>query len=895
MDSGRGYRGWMAALTVAITLTLVFLVVEKHLRIPTPSYWLARGQSAAVGATTQKQGILLTVDPGLAGNQQLPPIDQTPIERSFQSKFSSTSLLRCPPEPAANVVLQAPIVPLELKQLPLHASSSTIDYLMETMDRAFERPIRTASAARSTGPLGFSSPEGEFLRSSQPQSLLERSEVSMLAPASQTARIPRPTSLLDQLDELMRLVTPGVPTHLVGVEHKHSVAQGLRFNTTEAAAIAQWVLKTQTLLEQLITQHGLEHDAAAGELQSLAQLAAQAPAIGDTLVDHELASWINRTGYALERRVAVWNAVHGCLDGTTIGLLGPSSPELARKDLMQSLDAIEQRLGHTGDAENWKNYLLLDELAAWSGASHNEWQTGKTLALQVLSRIHYTRLSESQKRFLAQPEFEELAARLAVWGREPIDYRQLLTHLEQFEFEPTSRSNAILAGSIQSLRHSDRPGQRELAGVLNNHYRNANMRLSISGDLIQRFLPNGDHEIRPVRQRILGADTSGDSAVHTELKLQLIPDSNAWNIDLGVLGDMVSMTSSSKGPATFHNTSTAQINSHRYVRIDPQGYSVSSEPTGVNSQDYLRKMNTDFDGLPIIGDFVRLIVREQFEQKKGLAQRITRRLIAQEADAELDRRLEEGLSNAERELNNRLIGPLQKFSLNPMVVSMDTTAQRLTVRYRVANEEQMASFTPRPRAPSDALMSLQFHQSTINNAIDQIGLSGRTWTLPELYERIGEVFQQSSWEMPEDVPADITIRFDDLHPASIQLVDGRMRLSLRIAELSQPNRIHIERFMVTSTYIPVADGLHAELLRDGVVEIVSRHDRLPLRVIFAKIFVANPQIPLVAEAWASDPRAAGLAVSQVEIRDGWLSVAISEGTSQQAAAVAERARELKQR
>ncbi|MEZ6075973.1 MAG: hypothetical protein R3C56_09955 [Pirellulaceae bacterium] len=59
-------------------------------------------------------------------------------------------------------------------------------------------------------------------------------------------------------------------------------------------------------------------------------------------------------------------------------------------------------------------------------------------------------------------------------------------------------------------------------------------------------------------------------------------------------------------------------------------------------------------------------------------------------------------------------------------------------------------------------------------------------------------------------------------------MDGRLRLTLRIAEFSQGDRFHIERFIVTSSYVPAAEGMSAELIRDGVVEIVSNHDRLKL-------------------------------------------------------------------
>lgn len=886
MDRARGFRGWLAAITVAVTLTLVFLAVEKHIRLPTPSFFKAAGSSDVRRSTTAHRGILLVVDPGLAGVEQYPPTDTTPIVRKSELPKSSSSanMLRRPPEPAASVVLQAPIAtePLTALALPLHGSSSKIDYLMDAMDKALETPMRTASVSRPQIASNFA---------------INLDRLTALpSPASMSGRIPEPRRLMTELDMLEQRVTSSVrlgadrslPTYLT------SRAPNAPLSANEAQQVEQWVTEARLSLKRLIFSHGLEHAECARDLEELVKLADQATAIGNTLTDYGLARELIGTGYALQRRVQIWQAIHQCLDGTSIALTTPRNPETARQELHKAIQVVASKVQETGEAESWRKYLLLEELSAWASSPQDIWSEGSQLALNTLSRLHWQRLSESQRRFLSQPEFEELAAHLSVWGREPVDYRQLLTELETLEEDPISRVSTSLAGAVQVLRLSGEQTQKLVATRVNNHYRNANIRLSLSRELIERLLPEGEYEVRPVRHRILGADTAGDSAVKTELKISLIPDETAWNVGVGVQGDVVSSTRSAKGPAVFHNTSTAQIDSQRFVRLDPMGYRVSSVPTNVHSQDQLQKMSTDFDGLPIIGDFARFLVREQFDSKRGLAQRITRRIIAQEADAELDRRLEEHLADAEHSLQQRLVGPLERLNLNPMVVAMNTTEERLTIRYRVANESQMAAHTPRPRAPSDSLLSMQFHESAINNAIEQIGLCGRTWTLGELYEHLGQVFQQSDWVLPEDVPADITVRFADTRAATVEMDRDRLRLTLRIAELRQGDHLLIERFIVSSNYIPVADGLSAELIRDGVVEIVSNHDRLKLRVIFAKVFVSNPQIPLISESWATDPRAEGLAVSQLEIRDGWLAVALSNSDSQLAHEVASRARELQQ-
>lgn len=902
MDSGRSYRGWMVAFTVAGTLSLILLAVEKRLRIPSSAFWRAPFESASTGAGTEDGRIVLTLEPGVIRTNAAPNDDSTSRQRrgELTQAASAANLLRRPPEPAANVALRAPIAGWDDNlPLPLHSSHSNIDELMAAMDRAFGTPMQTASARLRPA----AAAESEFPTAAR---LLMNDRLSALPPpASVDGRLPQPKQLYNELDRLRAIVDLRIdwqngrgPTASTLVsESKPSSAYNLGTSASlaEINAVQQWLMRTEQYLMLLVRQQGLEHAESGSTLNSLNAMVQEGSQIGDSLTDHILASRIHSATYAIQRRVELWQAIRGCLDGTTIGLEQPRTDELARQDLLDAIRATEVRIDETGDAENWRSYLLFDALENWLQTTNGSRQAVDLMPLKVLGRLRYARLTTAQERFLALPEFEELASQLIVWGREPVDYRQLLTYVEFFEENSIGRANHSLASSVQLLRHAEKTQQRSVAEILNNHYRNSNMRLAVSAELIRRMLPEETFEVRPVRQRILGADTAGSSSVRTQLDLRLIPDETGWNIDLGVNGDLASNTRSSKGPAVFHNSSTAFIDSHRYIRLDPFGYKVSSNPTGVYSQDTLRKMSTDFDGLPVIGDFVRLIVREQFEQKRGLAQRITRRLIADEADAELDRQLGEGLSNAEKELHKRIVGPLEKLSLNPMVVAMNTSDERLTIRYRVATESQMAAHTPRPRAPTNSLLSMQVHQSVLNNTIDQMELTGRRWTIKALAEQMSAAFQQPNWELPNDVPEDLTIVFNPHRPATIELQDGRLKLSLHFAELAQPDRFCIENFSVVSYYVPLADGLKAELLRDGVVEIESRtmRDRIRLRGIFASIFVANPQIPIVADEWLNDERAEGLAVSQLEIRDGWLSVAVSESSTEQATQVAERSRQMK--
>ncbi|MEZ6075970.1 MAG: hypothetical protein R3C56_09940 [Pirellulaceae bacterium] len=143
----------------------------------------------------------------------------------------------------------------------------------------------------------------------------------------------------------------------------------------------------------------------------------------------------------------------------------PRNPDTARGELAAAVREVGEKLSDTGDESNWRKYLMLDELTAWANSPQSSWSEGNDLALVALSRLHWQRLSEAQQRFLSQAEFEELGSHLLVWGRDAIDYRQLLIALETLEEHPTSRVGAQMASSIQILRLSREEKQQQLAAA----------------------------------------------------------------------------------------------------------------------------------------------------------------------------------------------------------------------------------------------------------------------------------------------------------------------------------------------------------------------------------------------------------------------------------------------
>jgi len=626
-------------------------------------------------------------------------------------------------------------------------------------------------------------------------------------------------------------------------------------NSERNKAVVEWLNNVSTAMES-ISQEELRSENSRAGIEAIRSLALEGTVLSQSQMAEapELASVVARVAYSIERRGAVWSTIHLCVsEGKNVSSY--RKHQLSNESLLEKLDTESQV------------------------------ETARTL----LTRVMLTNVRDSQKRILTSPEVGQLADLLHPLAIGPVDYMRLLDDIETLEAAPTHRCSRSLSEAMQCLRFSEHPAQVAISNAINSHYRNANIRIAVSEDFVNRMLPQQKVTQKPVRQTILGAQTRGASQIATQLKINFEPDPKAWRVSISLNGNINSDTRSSRNGATFYNSSKAHVEAAREVRIEPSGFQVDGIPATVRSSDALRKFSTDWDELPFVGSIIRSIAHQEFVESRPIARRITHSTIAKETDKEFDAQLQNKLQASQDQLEQRVIGPLMGLDLHPMIVDMQSTDSRLIVRYRVASEDQTSAHSPRPLAPSDSLVSIQIHQSALNNAACQVVRSDRDWTAQELADQIADILKQPKQSIGVEQGDDVTVRFHPNNPITVEFEKGQLWLTLRIDSLEQPGRVHLKNFTIRTAYSPSAKGLDARLERDGVISVdgykLGQKDKLALRMIFAKVLANRDSIPVTADFLLKDKRAAGLAVSQLEMRDGWLAVAVSDEQSPHIASV----------
>jgi hypothetical protein len=645
----------------------------------------------------------------------------------------------------------------------------------------------------------------------------------------------------------------------------------------ENPAAASWADEVARLVGELTEQAG---DGAAGDvgaiLDRLDALEREAAARAGTLADRELGRPWARTCYGLRRRLDVWRpaATLPEVDET----LATQTVRAKAADLGAALAVVDAELSRMPEGQAWREYLLLDALGEYSEAARaGESGFPPSLAEELLRRLVDTPMSVEQRRFIHTSSLARLTDQVRELGAAaPLGPADLLAELERYEATRLPSDAARLAQMRRRLALADQPEARRLAEWIDAYYRNANLRVAVSEELLNRLVPKRDPEVVPVRDTVLGRPVRGQSTTSADLQIRLLPHPERVRVALEVSGSVSSLTSSFAGPATFYNNSRAVYVARKPLEIDLRGIRAWPAQVDVYYHTRLRDLQTDFDGIPLFGVLAQEVARSQHDANLPAANREVRQKIAARARQRMDEETSEQLSAFARQLHERVLAPIHELSLDPALVGAETDERRLNMRLRLAGEDQLGSHTPRPQAPADSLGSLQVHETAINNALERLELHGRTLSLQQLAERVATRFGlPEPWETaPEH--EDVTITFAEENPVEVRCVEGQLVMTLSVARLSKPPRAFRD-FQVRAFYVPNVEGRSAELARDEVIHLIGQLNtgsQIVLRGIFSRTFSRERPWTLTPERFVASPEVGDLEITQFVIEDGWVGLAL---------------------
>jgi hypothetical protein len=647
----------------------------------------------------------------------------------------------------------------------------------------------------------------------------------------------------------------------------------------ERPATKNWAERAEAVLRHLATAQDAVSPQVVGWLDDLRTVAADPSGLDESRLDAETLVELRLTRHALLRRVDVWESLSHVLretSGDAKTVHGAAAEQLGLA--LGELETQTAAAGETG--RQWRNYLLVDSLRRLTTGAASDGER-RDVAREVLNRLSRAGTDRSHREFLRQGPFAKLDARLRDLADEEVDGRRLLAGIERFEQGGLPSDAEVLADECRVLGDSSNEAKKQLAVWLTSHYRNANVRVTFSAELLNRLMPDSLRQQAPVKDTILGLPTRGWSTARTGLNVRFLPSDDQLAIRLEAQGMVHSQTRTQSGPVRVFNNSNATFAAQKDIALSPDGVTVKRAEALSKSNSNLRGIESDYDGIPILGGIVAAIARDQHDENRSAAQREAAWKISRQVERNLDSDIEQHLRGADAALQRRVAGPMKQLRLEPEVVDLHSTEDRAVMRLRIAGNDQLGAHTPRPRAYADNFASLQIHQSAVNNIVDRLELQGRRFTPVDLYRHMVQTLQLEDRFDVSKLPTEVDWTFAKADPITVRYEDGLVELRMSLAELRHKER-GWQDFIIRAQFRPeMIDGRMC-FVRDGVIRLTGNGQKLPttaqiaLRTVFSKVFPDDLQVKMFPDELRSDARFADLDVEQVDIRDGWLGLSIGK-------------------
>ena len=637
-----------------------------------------------------------------------------------------------------------------------------------------------------------------------------------------------------------------------------------------------WAERTSKLLDRLSQLNDTSPARIQETVAMLRAAVADTHLVDERELDPNTAVEVRLTRHALLRRLDVWESLGNLLHkGAAPSALAGAAESKQLELCLVELDRHVSAAGETG--AQWRNYLMLDSLGEVAEGKVLDRDQRRSLAQTVLTRIQKAGAHSEENKFLYEGPFAQLNAQLRGLAAEEVDGRALLESIEKFEAGGLPADAHALAEQCRLLDVSADEERRQLATWLTSHYRNANIRVTLSADLLNRMMPAELTKSAPVNEYVLGLPTQGWSTTRTGVGIRFLPSQDRLAMRMEAEGAVQAQTRTDSGPVRVFNQSDSNFIAHKDLALTPEGVIVYRAVASTHSRNRLRGIKTDFDHMPILGSIVESIALDQHAEKKPLAQAESQARVSRGVERGLDAEIDKHLKTADAALKERIIAPLSSLQLEPEVIEMQSNESRAIMRVRIAGEDQLASHTPRPRAYSDNVGSVQIHQSAVNNILEKSNLAGRRFTLPELYKFVVEKYYLPDNADVSELPTDIELTFAKVDPITVRCEAGRIELRLAIEELGRAGKTWRD-FVVKATFKTDVVNGHTCFVRDGIVKLsgpkLSATSQIPLRTVFAKVFPDDMCVVLWPDKFRNDPRFADLDIEQVDIRDGWIGMAI---------------------
>lgn len=471
--------------------------------------------------------------------------------------------------------------------------------------------------------------------------------------------------------------------------------------------------------------------------------------IRDCLGDDAYASIhvpLRRLREALESRLDLIDALEGVIESREPGSVAVETA--LRDELSESIGYLEDYLASVINGGPWRSYAELDSIrTALNDGSVNADSVELMRAVSEKFTALLKDANYEQQQFGGRFAFSRYVDSLVAYT----NYIDASVSPEEFfvqqvgglvgsidEYGQTrKRIDAYrIRKGLRILDDLSPAGASRIQSLLGTRYLNDNLRLMVSESILSYAINQHQNNSGRVADCILEAWVTGCQVSSADITVDVQPSPNTANFSLHLNGVANSNTQGRKKPATIFTRGTHYFWGHKTVSFDGTRFTTGKTRLWVNPNNTTTGIKTDLDCIPLVGQLVQKIARQEVAKKQCEAERIASYKLAKEVVPRFDREVGDRFEKASNDLDAKLFATLRRTDLYPQRLNASSSDTDISILSRTMDGLQLAAGTPPGLAPPSSGFAIQIHESLLNNALDRLDLAGRTLSESELKSEI---------------------------------------------------------------------------------------------------------------------------------------------------------------
>lgn len=657
-----------------------------------------------------------------------------------------------------------------------------------------------------------------------------------------------------------------------------------------------WSKGTAKLVADLYEKEGLD---TAGQREILGSLKVKLGTMEKALADAKYGAILDKLAQQhgrLSRRV--WVA-QGALD--TLEL----NPQTAQANRVKSAQlkaaeaakALDAYLGGIENGQSWRAFAKTSDVSKLASSE---------VPAEVISTVQgrLTNLdklqSDDQRKFVQRTVFANLRSALDEYVavvnapaptvnqaalRESL--KKLVESLEKYEEGRSIEDAKAARATFAEIRKQAADGGEVLGDALSASYFNYNTRVIASETFLTKVIGEQQKETGPVDDYVLGAKVDGTQWTTTSVGVDLVPSAKDIRFALTLTGISQTSTQGVTDQATIFTSGYHQFWARKTIAFDGDRFTTAPGTINVQANNTTTGARTRVSGVPLLGSIADNYAVGEAGNRRGASEAIAadklRNRVLPRFDQEADSKFGEYSKQIESDVNEKL----RANGLFPSARSYRTTDTDLAISTRLMENGELGGDSTRLTAGSAIGASVHLHETAINNALDRLGLGGKSLTEDELAVELANAVKTLTGKVinlkkkDNEKPDNTKFVFPAQDALRIRLQDGQVTLIFRMGLKPEDSEAIPTQEIAVPIAISIAGNdvkLEAGQVTVSPVEMVTNpvEQRARAAVVTTKIQKALPT--RTADRFIDIKRGEGaavkVAVTQVKANGGWLSIVL---------------------